>query len=127
MIGIPPTAGFFSKWWVAQAGTQMDAGAEQWAVVAVVLGSSMLTAAYVFRVLERAYLRPAQREPAAASGHTGAEGDGGSPAEPSNEAAAGGGEAPLDMALPAAALAVATIVLGLLNTPIVTRVLEPGV
>ena len=127
MIGIPPTAGFFSKWWVAQAGTEMGAGAEQWAVVAVVLGSSMLTAAYVFRVLERAYLRPAQHEPAAASGHTGAKGDGGSQAEPSNEAAAGGGEAPLDMALPAAALAVATIVLGLLNTPIVTQVLRPGV
>ena len=127
MIGIPPTAGFFSKWWVAQAGTEMGAGAEQWAVVAVVLGSSMLTAAYVFRVLERAYLRPAQRESAGASVHTDAGGDGDSQAESSNEAAAGGGEAPLDMALPAAALAVATIVLGLLNTPIVTRVLEPGV
>ena len=92
MIGIPPTAGFFSKWWVAQAGTQAGTGTEQWAVVAVVLGSSMLTAAYLFRVLERAYLRPAQRESAAASVHTGAEGDGGSQTEPSNEAAAGGGE-----------------------------------
>ena len=38
-----------------------------------------------------------------------------------------GGEAPLDMVVPAAMLALATVVLGVLTTVIVTHVLEPGV
>ena len=61
MVGIPPTAGFFSKWYMAQAG--VDQG--QWVVVAVVLFSSLLTAVYLFKVLEQAYLRPAKPEPSA--------------------------------------------------------------
>ena len=48
MVGIPPTAGFFSKWYMVQAG--IDDG--QWAVAVIVLLSSLLTAVYLFRVLE---------------------------------------------------------------------------
>jgi multicomponent Na+:H+ antiporter subunit D len=131
MVGIPPAAGFFSKWWVAQAGAEAD----QWAVVAVVVGSSLLTASYLFRVLERAYLRPAQPDPAAAaaahstdadSPANAQEGSGGKPPV-ATTTAAGVREAPVDMVFPAVLLALATIVLGLLNTTIVTNVLERGV
>ncbi|MBM3941173.1 MAG: NADH/ubiquinone/plastoquinone (complex I), partial [SAR202 cluster bacterium] len=66
MVGVPPAAGFFSKWTLAQASA--DQGL--WAVVAIVLGSSLLTAAYLFRVLERAYLEPASPDaPAQGDGH----------------------------------------------------------
>ena len=56
MVGIPPTAGFFSKWYMIQAGLNQG----DWAVVVVVLLSSLLTAVYLFKVLEQAYLRPAK-------------------------------------------------------------------
>lgn len=53
MIGIPPTAGFFSKWYLIRGGVE----AGNWIAVAVILGSSLLTAAYFFKVLEQVYLR----------------------------------------------------------------------
>jgi multicomponent Na+:H+ antiporter subunit D len=53
MVGIPPTVGFFSKWYLVWAG--LDAG--RWVFVAVILGSSLLTAVYLFRVLETFYLQ----------------------------------------------------------------------
>ena len=106
MVGIPPTAGFFSKWYMAQAGA--DEG--QWLVVAVVLGSSLMTAVYMFRVLERAYLHP-ERAPIVAGAAPGAD---------------GGGESPADVVVPAVLLGLATVVLGVANVVIVTHVLEPG-
>ena len=107
MVGIPPTAGFFSKWYMAQAGVQEG----QWLVVAVVLGSSLMTAVYLFRVLERAYLR-SEGEPLIAGA-----------APDAGEA----GESPADVVAPAVLLGIATVVLGVLNVVIVTHVLEPGV
>jgi multicomponent Na+:H+ antiporter subunit D len=55
MIGIPPTAGFFSKWYLVLGG--IDRGA--WIMVVVILVSSLLNAVYFFRVLENTYFRPA--------------------------------------------------------------------
>ena len=52
MVGVPPTAGFFSKWYLSIAAVEQDL----WVILAVVLISSLLSAAYLFRVLERAYL-----------------------------------------------------------------------
>lgn len=52
MIGIPPTAGFFSKWYLASGA--VDRGL--WIMVVVIMVSSLLNAVYFFRVLERAYL-----------------------------------------------------------------------
>ena len=125
MIGIPPTAGFFSKWWVVQAGVESS----QWVVVAVVLGSTLLTAVYLFRVLERVYLRPARPEPSPAGHHdqhaAGHESD-----VAVTEAVAvseGVTESPPDAVLPAVILGIAAIALGIVNSFIVTHVLEPGV
>jgi len=53
MIGIPPTAGFFSKWYLILGGIENS----EWIFVAVILSSSLLNAVYFFRVLEKVYLR----------------------------------------------------------------------
>ncbi len=55
MIGLPPTAGFFSKWYLALAA--IDKG--KWLFLAVILVSSLLNAVYFFRILEKVYLIPA--------------------------------------------------------------------
>ncbi len=53
MIGLPPTAGFFSKWYLIQGAME----ARAWVFVAVFIGSSLLSAVYFFRLIEWAYLR----------------------------------------------------------------------
>ena len=127
MVGIPPTAGFFSKWYMVQAG--VDEG--QWIVVAVVLLSSLLTAVYLFKVLEQVYLRPAKPEPSA---HRDDEHD--APAESAQQPAEQPAmrpvverarEAPLDVWLPLVLLGAATVVLGVFNVVIMEHVLLPGV
>lgn len=117
MVGIPPTVGFFSKWYVSIAA--IDEGL--WFVLAVVLASSLLSAVYLFRVIERLYLAPS---PAIA---------GGSDDGPEDSAAAAprerGGvlrESPLDVTMPMALLALAAIALGVLNVVVLEHVLEPG-
>lgn len=119
MVGIPPMAGFFSKWYAVQAGVETD----QWAVVAVVLVSSLLSAVYLFRVLERAYLHPMQPEPA--HGHEDDNTFGETATQNTTEEPVA--ESPLDVVLPAVALGLAALVLGIANSWIVTRILEPGV
>ena len=54
VIGIPPTCGFFSKWYLI-LGT-IDAN--KWIFVAVLLVSSLLNAILFFRVIENVYLEP---------------------------------------------------------------------
>lgn len=53
MIGVPPLAGFVSKWYLAAGG--LDAG--QPAVLAVLVGSSLLNATYFLPILHRAWFR----------------------------------------------------------------------
>jgi multicomponent Na+:H+ antiporter subunit D len=54
MVGIPPTAGFFSKWYLISG-----AVAEQnWIFVGVILASSLLNAIYFFKVIEIIYWKP---------------------------------------------------------------------
>ncbi len=96
MVGVPPTAGFFSKWYLVLAA--IDAG--KWLFVGVILASSLLNAVYFFRVLETVYAAPP--------------GDGG----PTRR------EVPLEMLAPTIFLAGAIVVLGLLNAVIVKGVLE---
>jgi multicomponent Na+:H+ antiporter subunit D len=59
MIGIPPTAGFFSKWYLA-LGT-ISGGS--WHFLAVILVSSLLNAVYFFRIIERIFLKPMEKPP----------------------------------------------------------------
>ena len=59
LVGMPPTAGFFSKWYLLRGAIEADA----WLFAAVLLVSSLLSAVYFFRVIERIYFAP---DPAAA-------------------------------------------------------------
>ena len=52
MVGIPPTAGFFSKWYLALGA--MEAG--YFAYVGVLVVSSLLNAVYFFRMLEHIFM-----------------------------------------------------------------------
>jgi len=99
MVGLPPTNGFFSKWYLL-LGTIRSGS---WPLVAVVGASSLLTAVYFFRLLESIYTAPATAKP---------------------EAPAGDPEAA--MLVPTIALGVAVLVLGLCNSWFVTQVLQPA-
>lgn len=53
MVGLPPLAGFFSKWYLA-LGTIENSS---WLFLAVILISSLLNAVYFFRIIEKIYLK----------------------------------------------------------------------
>ena len=83
LIGIPPAAGFLSKWMMVQAA----AGAGHWLALAVLVVSTLLNAAYFLPIVHAAFFRPA---PAGAPPH---------------------GEAPWPMVLALLATAAATLAL----------------
>jgi multicomponent Na+:H+ antiporter subunit D len=87
LIGIPGTAGFISKWLLIAAA--MDQGPLAYALVAVILVSSLMALVYVWRVVETLYFKPAAVDPE------------------------GPGEAPLQLLLVTWAVALANIVFGL--------------
>lgn len=58
MIGIPPVAGFISKWYLATGALQ----AEQSWVLVILLMSTFLNACYFLPLLHRAWFRPAPSE-----------------------------------------------------------------
>jgi multicomponent Na+:H+ antiporter subunit D len=55
LIGIPGTAGFVSKWYLIVGALERG----HWWLVAAILAASLIAAAYVWRLIEVAYLRPA--------------------------------------------------------------------
>jgi multicomponent Na+:H+ antiporter subunit D len=57
LVGIPGTAGFISKWLLIDAA--MDQGRFAWLLVAIILISSLMALAYVWRIIETLYLKPA--------------------------------------------------------------------
>ena len=59
LIGLPPTAGFVSKWALVTAFVEQG----QWVVVAAVLVSSLLALGYVGKVIEVAWFREPARTP----------------------------------------------------------------
>ena len=54
LIGVPPSAGFIGKWYIALGAVE----AEAWPVAAIVFLSTMLTLAYATRLLEKMYFTP---------------------------------------------------------------------
>ncbi|MGZ8254707.1 MAG: proton-conducting transporter transmembrane domain-containing protein, partial [Burkholderiaceae bacterium] len=85
LIGIPGTAGFVSKWYLILAALEQG----QWWLVALILLSSLLAIAYVWRFVEAAYFHE------------------------SREDLRPGGEAPWAMLLPALLLVAATLYFGI--------------
>lgn len=55
MIGLPPLAGFVSKWYLAQGSLAVG---QDW-VIPLLLGSSLLNALYFLPMLHRAWFRDA--------------------------------------------------------------------
>lgn len=55
MIGLPPTAGFFGKWFILSGAMQTA----NWLAVGVIVVSTMLNAGYFLPILYRAFLLPA--------------------------------------------------------------------
>jgi multicomponent Na+:H+ antiporter subunit D len=102
MIGLPPTAGFFSKWYLITGAIEAHA----WFFVLALILSSLLSAVYFFRVIEVSYLR--QPDPTT----TGA------------NLAKIRQELPARMLTPILILATGVLVLGLLNYTIVARVIQ---
>ncbi len=110
MIGLPPTAGFFSKWYLALGA--IDKG--NWVFLAVILVSSLLNAVYFFRILEKVYLVPPATQ--------GAEG---TPApKPSRKKGFVAGEEEYALMIPAVVLSFSLLLLGLLNATIVKGVIQ---
>lgn len=104
MIGLPPTAGFFSKWYLLTGALEV----QDWPVVLVLVGSSVLSLVYFLRVLEVAYLRQPctpVRTPTV---------------RPRRQ------ELPWSMLAPIVVLAALVVLLGVWNQAIVTAVLQPA-
>ncbi|MDY0110089.1 MAG: proton-conducting transporter membrane subunit [Candidatus Krumholzibacteria bacterium] len=104
MVGLPPLAGFFSKWYLVLGSIQQS----NWVFVAVLVASSLLNAVYFFRVLERMYLTPLAP-----------------PGDADVSAAAAAREAPASMLAPTLVLAGALLVLGVFNAWIVSTFINP--
>jgi multicomponent Na+:H+ antiporter subunit D len=108
MVGVPPTAGFFSKLYLILGA--IEAG--QWVFIAVILISSLLNAVYFFRVIELAFFKPyssGQKDRLAPAG---------------DEEKAGMDEMPGSMLIPTLVIAAGIVLLGILNGPIISGVLE---
>jgi multicomponent Na+:H+ antiporter subunit D len=56
MIGLPPAAGFISKWYML-SGAMAHA---HWLAVAVIIGSTLLNAGYFLPIIHRAFFRKPQ-------------------------------------------------------------------
>ncbi|ACA60648.1 complex I subunit 5 family protein [Candidatus Desulforudis audaxviator] len=108
MIGLPPTLGFFSKWYLVLG--CLEAGA--WVFVAVLVVSSLLTAVYFFRVIENAYLKGLPQPGARAE----------RPVPPG--ARRFRLELPASMLVPILVLGIGVVVLGLFNEQIISNVIQ---
>lgn len=85
LIGVPGTAGFVSKWYLLLAALEKG----QWWLVFLIVTSSLLAVAYVWRFVEAAYFREPRKD------------------------IAGSAVVPWSMGLPAAMLVAATVYFGL--------------
>jgi multicomponent Na+:H+ antiporter subunit D len=107
MIGIPPTAGFFSKWYLALGAIEEG----RVVFIIVIMASSLLNAVYFWRILERVYLPPVPGDEVK-----------GAPL-PSTHAVGEGGEAVPSMLIPTLVLGFGLLALGLMNAFIVNEVI----
>lgn len=117
MIGLPPFAGFFSKWYLALGAIENG----QYFYVAVLIASSLLSAIYFFRIFEKLFMDPetARETPLLPQEEMTVESH---PLPPSGKF-----ELPWQMMIPLAAVAVTVIGLGLCNSVIVNEILKAAV
>ncbi len=103
MIGLPPMAGFFSKWYLVLATIENS----EWIFLAVILISSLLNAVYFFRIIEKVYLKSNTDEK-----------------KEENKIIFGSGEPVPSMLIPVMIFAIGLILLGLFNALIVNEVIN---
>ena len=103
VIGIPPTCGFFSKWYLVLGAIH----ASQWVFVAVLLVSCLLNAILFFRVIENAYLEPDEE-------HGGGE----------SELVIAREEAPLSMLVPIFITTAGILLFGVLSGNIISTIIK---
>ena len=101
MIGLPPAAGFISKWYILSAAM----GAGHWTAVAVLVVSTLLNAGYFLPIVWRAFFR----EPPASDRHGDAHG---------HDHHDDHGEAPWPMVLAQTVTASLTIILFIYHEPV---------
>ena len=101
MIGLPPAAGFISKWYILSAAM----GAGHWTAVAVLVVSTLLNAGYFLPIVWRAFFR----EPPASDHHGDAHG---------HDHHDDHGEAPWPMVLAQTVTASLTIILFIYHEPV---------
>ncbi|MDD4342898.1 MAG: monovalent cation/H+ antiporter subunit D family protein [Eubacteriales bacterium] len=99
MVGIPPTAGFFSKWYLIN-GAIMEG---LWLFPIVIIISSILNAVYFFRIIENIFLKPADKsfESHVKSKY----------------------ELPFSLLIPISLLSIGVLVLGIMNFELVANVI----
>ena len=103
VIGVPPTCGFFSKWYLIQGSVM----AGNWTFVVALLFSSLVNIVLFFRIIETGYY---DSDPAAG--------------EHSHEENIVVSEAPLSMLIPTFIVAVAIILIGLYNQSILINIIQ---
>lgn len=116
MIGVPPTCGFFSKFYLIRGGVESG----HWEFVAALLISSLVNAVLFFRIFEVAFFgnRPAEAHAHGADEEHGTEaGETGDPTL--SNPPAFGREAPWTALFPLLAAAALIVLLGLFNGPVV--------
>ena len=101
MVGLPPTVGFFSKWYLALGAIKNHS----WIFLAALLVSSLLNAVYFFRIIEKVYLKPIKENPEADDTNIGRD------------------EVRASMLIPTLVMAAALILLGLLNVFVVKGII----
>jgi multicomponent Na+:H+ antiporter subunit D len=103
MIGIPPTGGFFSKWYLLLGAYT----GEQYVYIGVLVISSLLNAIYFFRILEQMFV---QREASLTEVHR-------------HKGKLG---LPFPMAVPIAVTGIGIVALGFYSVDIVTEIIKLG-
>jgi multicomponent Na+:H+ antiporter subunit D len=109
---VPPTCGFFSKWYLISGGIQ----AGNYLFVAALIFSSLVNAVLFFRLFEIAYFEPFTE------GHGHGGGSHGNSHHYTGVLAIK--EAPLDMLVPFLIASMTLIVLGLYSGTIVTNIIQ---
>jgi multicomponent Na+:H+ antiporter subunit D len=102
VVGIPPTCGFFSKWYLVLGAID----SKQWLFVIILLASSLFNAILFFRVIEKVYFESAHDE------------------LESNQKTAEMNEAPLTILIPLFILTAGVLSMGLLSGKIISGILQ---
>jgi len=105
VIGVPPTCGFFSKWYLLLGG--IEAG--HWGFVIALLVCTLINVALFFRIFDKGLYIHAQERDSDRIG-------------PQNES--GKSELPLSMIVPGFIIAIAIVLIGIFNQQILTKVIQ---